>query len=56
MPSAWTIKQTERGYFVYNDSRVLMLHLPATLTPIQVRDCAWNHYTTICGGGFHASV
>lgn len=52
MPSNWTVRQTERGYFVYNDNRQLMLHLPGTLTPVQVRDCAWNAYA-LCGGGIH---
>lgn len=53
MPSMWTVKQTPRGYFVYNDLRQLMLHLPGTLTAVQVRDCAWNHYTLT--GGHHAT-
>lgn len=51
MPEGWTLEHFERGYLVRNGNRMLMLHLPPSLTPIQVRDCAWNHFTTICGGG-----
>lgn len=55
LPSAWSVAQRERGYYVYNNNRSLMMHLPLTLTPEQVRDCAWLHYASICGGGSHAT-
>lgn len=56
MPGEWTITRIARGYRVCNGNRTTMLYLPWSLTPAQIQETVWLHYSYICGGGIgHAT-